>query len=124
MYLFVVVLNRVEYLDKLLITIREHGAKGATVLDSVGSGRIIKNFDEARPMIASIRKLREEEFSTNKTIFSVLETRSQVDEIADAIEKSIGDFSDKEMGIMFSIPLDMVRGGALERYIRSKGHFE
>ncbi|TZE81295.1 P-II family nitrogen regulator [Calorimonas adulescens] len=124
MYLFVVVLNRVEYLDKLLITMREHGAKGATVLDSVGSGRIIKNFDEARPMIASIRRLREEEFSTNKTIFSVLETRSQVDEIADAIEKAIGNFSDKEMGIMFSIPLDMVRGGALERYIRSKGHFE
>lgn len=124
MYLFVVVLNKVEYLNKLLTIMRENGAKGATVVDSVGSGRLIKNYDEARPMIASVRRLREEEFSTNKTIFSVLETRSHVDEIADAIEKEIGRFSDKEMGIMFSLPLDMVRGGELERYIRSKGHFE
>jgi len=117
MYLMVIILNRPELLKKLLMVMKRNGAKGATVLDSIGQGVIMKSFEEDRPMIASIKKLKEEGLFVNKTILSVIEDKQKLQNIADAVEREIGSFAeDSEMGIMFSVPLNMVRGGKLGRY--------
>lgn len=117
MYLIVIILNRPELLKKLLTVMKRNGAKGATVLDSIGQGVIMKSFEEDRPMIASIKKLKEEGLFVNKTILSVIEDKQKLQNIADAVEREIGSFAeDSEMGIMFSVPLNMVRGGKLGRY--------
>jgi len=117
MYLIVIILNRPELLKKLLTVMKRNGAKGATVLDSMGQGVIMKSFEEDRPMIASIKKLKEEGLFVNKTILSVIEDKQKLQNIADAVEREIGSFAeDSEMGIMFSVPLNMVRGGKLGRY--------
>lgn len=117
MYLMVIILNRPELLKKLLMVMKRNGAKGATVLDSMGQGVIMKSFEEDRPMIASIKKLKEEGLFVNKTILSVIEDKQKLQNIADAVEREIGSFAeDSEMGIMFSVPLNMVRGGKLGRY--------
>lgn len=122
MYLMVIILNRPELLKKLLTVMKRNGAKGATVLDSMGQGAIMKGFEEERPMIASIKKLKEEGLFVNKTILSVIEDRKTLQKIADAIESEVGSFTeDSKMGIMFSLPLLMVRGGRLGRY---EGLFE
>ncbi|ABY92613.1 MAG: hypothetical protein AB2462_04255 [Thermoanaerobacter sp.] len=117
MYLIVIILNRPELLKKLLTVMKRNGAKGATVLDSMGQGVIMKSFEEDRSMIASIKKLKEEGLFVNKTILSVIEDKQKLQNIADAVEREIGSFAeDSEMGIMFSVPLNMVRGGKLGRY--------
>lgn len=117
MYLMVIILNRPELLKKLLMVMKRNGAKGATVLDSIGQGVIMKSFGEHRPMIASIKKLKEEGLFVNKTILSVIEDKQKLQSIADAVEREIGSFDeDSEMGIMFSVPLNMVRGGKFGRY--------
>ncbi|TYP58836.1 P-II family nitrogen regulator [Thermosediminibacter litoriperuensis] len=117
MYLMVIILNRPELLKKLLTVMKKNGAKGATVLDSMGQGAIMKSFEEDRPMIASIKKLKEDGLFVNKTILSVIEDKKKLQDIADAVEREIGSFAeDSSMGIMFSVPLNMVRGGKLGRY--------
>lgn len=117
MYLMVIILNRPELLKKLLMVMKRNGAKGATVLDSIGQGVIMKSFEEHRPMIARIKKLKEEGLFVNKTILSVIEDKQKLQSIADAVEREIGSFDeDSEMGIMFSVPLNMVRGGKFGRY--------
>jgi len=117
MYLIVIILNRPELLKKLLTVMKRNGAKGVTVLDSMGQGVIMKSFEEDRSMIASIKKLKEEGLFVNKTILSVIEDKQKLQNIADAVEREIGSFAeDSEMGIMFSVPLNMVRGGKLGRY--------
>jgi len=117
MYLIVIILNRPELLKKLLTVMKRNGAKGATVLDSMGQGVIMKSFEEDRSMIASIKKLKEEGLFVNKTILSVIEDKQKLQNIADAVEREIGSFAeDSEMGIMFSVPLNMVKGGKLGRY--------
>ncbi|MCF6096078.1 hypothetical protein L1766_03505 [Thermovorax subterraneus] len=122
MYLMVIILNRPELLKKLLWVMKKNGAKGATVLDSMGQGVIMKSFEEERPMIASIKKLKEEGLFVNKTVLSVIEDAETLHKIADAIESEIGSFTeDSKLGIMFSVPLNMVRGGRLGRY---EGLFE
>ncbi|SHM66512.1 hypothetical protein SAMN05660826_01612 [Caldanaerovirga acetigignens] len=122
MYLMVIILNKPELLKKLLGVMKKNGAKGATVLDSMGQGVIMKSFEEERPMIASIKKLKEEGLFVNKTVLSVIEDAETLYKIADAIESEIGSFTeDSKLGIMFSIPLNMVRGGRLGRY---EGLFE
>lgn len=118
----VIILNRPELLKKLLWVMKKNGAKGATVLDSMGQGVIMKSFEEERPMIASIKKLKEEGLFVNKTVLSVIEDAETLHKIADAIESEIGSFTeDSKLGIMFSVPLNMVRGGRLGRY---EGLFE
>lgn len=116
MYLFVIILNKPEKLTKVLEVMRKNGSKGATVIDSIGAGEIMKKFEEDQPMIASIKRLKEDGFYTNKTILSVVESKEILEKIAEAVENEVGSFSDKTMGIMFSMPLNMVRGGKIGRF--------
>ncbi|KYO65357.1 P-II family nitrogen regulator [Thermovenabulum gondwanense] len=118
MYLFVIILNKPEKLMKVLDVMKKNGSKGATVIDSIGAGEIMKKQEEDLPMIASIKRLKEEGFYTNKTILSVVEDIKTLQKIAQAIEDEVGNFSDKTMGIMFSMPLNMVRGGKIGRFDR------
>lgn len=57
----------------------------------------------------------------NKTIFSVMETRDQVDQVADAVEEILGgNMETAGTGIMFSFPVEMVRGGKISMELKRK----
>ncbi len=86
MKLMVFVLNQEEKLEEVLEGFLEIGIKGATVVESVGMGKIIAS---DIPIFAGLRELFVSASPHNRTIFSVIED-SQVDEIIHIIDKIMG----------------------------------
>ena len=105
MELLVLILNKVELLDDVLSYFVEAGVSGATVLDSVGMGRIIANI----PIFAGFRDLMVGNRPTNKTILAVVDG-SLVPELTAGIEKILGDMAQPGTGLLFTLPVSSVRG--------------
>jgi nitrogen regulatory protein P-II 1 len=108
-HLLVFVLNREEELEEILLGFVEIGIPGATVLDSVGMGRILSH---EIPLFAGLRSLIIGTRPSNKTIFTVIPGREKVDQAIHLIEDICGDLAEPGSGILFSVPLSDVRGVA------------
>lgn len=118
MKLFVLILNRVEKLDNLMLAFTKEKLCGATILDSVGMARELyaaNHVEEEITFFGSIRNyLSNEENIKSKTILTVIRDDQQ-DTIIRVTEEIIGDFSQPDTGIMFTLPLDFARGKGLEK---------
>ncbi len=119
MKLFIMVLNKVDKLDELMTEFATHGICGATILDSQGMARELYGSyhgEEEIPFLGSIRAmLNNKSRKTNKTILTVLRD-DQVDTIFECVDKIVGDLSDPDSGIMFTMPIDTVRGKGLNKH--------
>ena len=71
MKLLVIVLNKVECLDKLLTSFGKNHIPGATILDSRGMAQELGEHDELR-FLGSLRLLMNPAHKENKTIFMVV----------------------------------------------------
>ncbi|MFC1564432.1 hypothetical protein ACFL6G_05810 [candidate division KSB1 bacterium] len=110
MVLFFLILNKYEHLDEILEAYLELGIRGATVIDSVGMGRIL-SVDV--PIFAGLRDLLPGSRPYNKTIFTLTE-ESYVPRIIEAVEQIIGSLNETGTGIAFSIKVDYIKGLAEE----------
>lgn len=106
MKLVVIFLNKVEYLEDLLTAFLEIGVSGATVLDSVGMGRIIS---ANVPIFAGLRSAFAGSSPSNKTILAVVED-DLVGEMADLLEDVCGSFSEQGSGLMIALPVHKLFG--------------
>ncbi len=106
MKLLFIVLNKEEYLEPVLELFVESGVRGATVLDSVGMGRILAH---DIPIFAGLRNLMPESRPFNKTIFTVIEDEKILPLIS-AIEEVMGSLDEPGTGLAFTVPVDFVRG--------------
>lgn len=107
MKLLVFVLNREELLEEVLEAFVEAGVPGATILDSEGMGRFL-TYDV--PLFADFREFMKGNRPYNKTIFSVIDKEEKVKKLEELIEKICGSLSDPGTGILFTIPVDYVKG--------------
>ncbi|MGA2612007.1 MAG: P-II family nitrogen regulator [Spirochaetia bacterium] len=105
MKLLVIVLNATEMLEEVLEGLIETGISGATVVDSVGMGRIIEDV----PLFAGMRSLFRSAKPRNNIIFSVV-ADSQAREGMDVLEKILGCSHEKGKGIAFVLPIESVIG--------------
>ena len=105
MELLVLILNKVELLDDLLSYFVEAGVSGATVIDSVGMGRIIATM----PIFAGFRDLMVGNRPNNKTIMAVVDSE-MVPALEDGIGKVLGDISEPGTGLLFTLPISNVKG--------------
>ncbi len=103
MELLVIILNREEYLDDVLTLFLELGVTGATIIDSVGMGRIIS---ENIPIFAAFRDMMSGARPRNKTIFTVLPDMNKVKEIVKKVQDVVGSFQGTGNGFAFSIPVN------------------
>lgn len=101
------VLNREEFLEEILSGFVEIGVTGATVLDSMGMGRILA-YDI--PIFAGLRGALAGGRPHNKTIISVLPDRETFERAADMIEDVCGSLDDPGNGILFALPVIDARG--------------
>ena len=108
MQLLVIVLNRIDYLEELLVAFAKNGVKGATVLDSTGMAQAISASNEKR-FLGSLRMLLDNERQENKTIFTVLED-DKVEDVKQVVHSVLGSFEAPNTGIMFTVPLSFVEG--------------
>ncbi len=101
------VLNREEFLEEILTGFVEIGVSGATVLDSMGMGRILA-YDI--PIFAGLRGALAGGRSHNKPIISVLPDRETFERAAELIEDICGSLDDPGNGILCALPVIDARG--------------
>ncbi len=97
-------------LDMILEGFIELGITGATVLDARGMAQVLSS---DVPIFAGLSALFPGGSSNSHMILSVLET-GRVDEVVKLIEDVCGDFSEPGSGILFTVPVNHVRGLAGE----------
>lgn len=102
MKLFVYVLNQQEKLDEILEGFIEIGITGATIIDSVGMGRILS---KDVPILAGFQSLVSGSHPHNKTILSVVDNDEKIEKALELIEELCGPFEDPGAGIAFTVPL-------------------
>lgn len=107
------ILNDVDKLDKLLITLSERGLKGATIITSAGMAKSIYDSNLANKseniIINSLKILLNNNSDENKTIFTIVnEKQKQI--FKEVVDEVIGPLTKKNTGIMFTIPVNSVYG--------------
>ncbi|HYE82809.1 MAG TPA: hypothetical protein VEG39_11690 [Clostridia bacterium] len=116
MYVLFVVLNQPEHLGEIVRKLKDVGIHSATIIDSVGTAQLRSSMGKEIPFIGSLMRSLDEVGDNNKTMFTVVDSKKQAIKIMDEIEKICGgDMSKPGTGIMFTIPIDMVRGGSISR---------
>ena len=111
MRVLVLVLNKVDKLEDILSEFLAAEISGATVLTSTGMARVLsgREDDEEIPLFGSIRAFLNPAHRESRTVFAVMR-EEQVPVAIEAIEKVLGDLSRKDLGIVFTLPIDMVKG--------------
>lgn len=106
MKLIIFILNQEERLEEVLEAFVELGINGATILDSIGMGRILAH---DIPIFAGFQNLLHDTRPGNKTIFSVV-PENKVERIIQAVEQIIGSLDESGNGLFISLPVDIVKG--------------
>lgn len=114
MFYVLFVLHDISKMKDLLHAWEEAGVKGATVLFSTGLGRIRQNFGlmEDFPLFPTMSEIMErlEEMDLSRTLFSVVENETIVENILNQTQKVVGDLSQPNTGIMIVLPVVKVYG--------------
>jgi nitrogen regulatory protein PII len=106
MKLVMIVLNHTEHLEDLLAGFLEIGVSGATVIDSVGMGRILSH---EVPIFAGLRSVFPGSTPSNKTILVVTED-GLVEDIVAVTRDVCGCFDEPGSGLLFVLPVERVMG--------------
>ena len=106
MKLTLLFLNKEERLNEILEAMMELGISGATVIDSVGMGRIMAH---DIPIFAGFQNLLHESRPGNKIIFSVI-PEHKIRPLAKEVEHILGPLDEPGNGVLISLPVDFVRG--------------
>ena len=106
MKLLVIILNKTDVLDYLLEGLSAAGIKGATIIESSGMAMTLSRLDSSF-LSASIRGLFSGD-EDNRTILSVI--KNKLDIARKIVYNTVGDLSQPNTGIMFTVPLDFVEG--------------
>ncbi len=109
MQLLLIVLNRVELLDALLGKLMDNGIHGATILNSTGMVRELTKSNEDFPIFGTLRYLVDPDRKESKTIFMVLKDE-QVEETKKIVRQVIGDISQPDTAVMFTLPVLSAEG--------------
>ena len=109
MQLFVLILNRTEFLERILTKMLESGIGGATILESTGMMRILGAEDADSPMFGMLRHLLNPERQGNKTIFALLK-EEQIPVMRSLIQEVTGGLDKPDTGIAFAVSTSFVEG--------------
>jgi nitrogen regulatory protein PII len=107
--LLLIVLNKVEKLDDLLETLLEEGYSGATIINSTGMISKMAKHMENYPIFGSLRFLVDFDREENITIFMALKDE-QVESVKKIVRNVIGDLSQPNTAVMFTLPILSVEG--------------
>ena len=111
MFLILFVLHNADKCDDLLDAWEETGVGGITILHSTGLGRVRGGvlWDDL-PLVPSLESLMEHEESFSRTLFTVVESESMVEQIVAVTQKTIGDLSLPNTGLLVVLPVVQAYG--------------
>ncbi len=110
MKLLILVLNKEEYTEQVLERFVELGVPGATIIDTIGMGRVLS---QEIPIFAGFTDMMAGARPSNKTIFTIV-SDDAVDDITKGVEAVIGSLDQPGTGILFTMPVDSYKGVARE----------
>lgn len=123
MYVLFIVLNEIQHLSEILVSLKDMGIRGATVINTVGSRSVQEQPEAVKSFLFRMVESLQGDTKNNRTIFSVIETDEQIHDAMNAIEKILGgDMTAPDKGIMFVLPVTHCRGGELQRYINDRNN--
>jgi len=109
MQMLMVILKKIELVDEIMQKLAESGVKGGTIVEGTGMANALTNMEDM-PIFGMLRHLIvDEEKLVSKLLIFVLKNE-QVKTTRDTIKEVIGDLSEPNTGIMFSIPITDVEG--------------
>ncbi len=109
MKLLIFILNNTDKLEELMVELSEAGIRGATVIESSGMAQVLTHSKEDDPLIGYLRSFLDTSKTTNKTILFVAGDEDIVI-IRKVIKDVIGDLSQPQTGIIFTVPVDFTDG--------------
>ncbi len=110
-YLVVLVLDDPDLSNALLDAWETAGARGVTILESTGIGRVRRAaLRDDMPLLPSLRNIMRGEEEHHRTFFSVVESEEQVEALAEAAQRVVGDFSQPNTGLIFAVPISHAYG--------------
>lgn len=102
----IIVLNDLEYLDDVLEAFVRLGVKGATILDSYGMGKALRESERLSYLMkGTINRQVPEETHISKTIFSVIPNNEEADFLIKTIENLLNYSKSDSIGFVFSMPV-------------------
>ena len=103
--LYVLILNKLECMPKLLSALMRAGIKGGTVYDSMGMVQYVgHDMTEPPPIFGSLRKYLHPDGGNNKTLLLLLE-KEQLPVVKEIVEEMTGGLSHPDVGIAFTVPV-------------------
>lgn len=109
MELLMVILKKVELVDDIMHKLAESGVRGGTIIDGTGMAKSLVNMDDL-PMFGMLRYIISDEEKLKSKILLFALKEEKVTEVKDKIKEVIGDLSEPNTGIMFTIPIKNVEG--------------
>lgn len=108
MKLLIIVLNKIECLERLLTAFGTNNIPGATIIDSKGMAQELEQFSDLDFMF-SLRKLINPAHRENKTIFMVV-PEALVSKVSRIVNEVTGGLNNPDTGILFTVPIDHIEG--------------
>jgi hypothetical protein len=111
MKLLIFVLKKTEKLDSILTEFAHRDICGATIIDGVGMATLLysKHDEDEIPFLGMLRSLATPEREKCKVILAAIND-DQLDDAVKVIEEVVGDLSNENTGVIFSVPLDFTKG--------------
>ena len=121
MYAMFAVIGDTKKVKKIVNILKKIGIKGATIIDTMGGGSYFNSYLLNRPVIGSALRAVNDTKIYNKTILSIVYCENHLNKAMDAIEETLGgNMKNAGTGIVFAVPVEEFRGGALERYLQKQ----
>lgn len=104
-----IVLNDSKYMDDILEVFVKHGVKGATIVDSYGMGKALRESKTLNYLMkGSIERSVPEQVGDSKTIFSVIPDDDDSALIIKTIEHLLNYSKSDTVGFMFVVPVSAI----------------
>lgn len=108
MKMLILVLNKTNVLENLLTKFFEAGIKGSTIFNSTGMAQTLSGLDDGN-FFASLKFFLDPEQDENYTIMTVL-PQQQIETYKKVISEVVGDLSEPNTGVLFTLPVEQVEG--------------
>jgi len=108
MKLLIFVLNDIEKLEPILTKLEHKGIRGATIIQSRGMAMALENYFDGS-FLGSLRAVLEPDREENRTVFMVID-EEKIPIVVEIIEATVGSLDRPNSGIVFSLPLDFIKG--------------
>lgn len=110
-FLVVLVLDDPNQSDLLLDAWEQAGARGITILESSGTGRVRRaSLRDDMALLPSLRHILRGGEEHHRTFFSLVEDDEQVQALVSAAQRVVGDFHQPNTGLLFVTPVTQVYG--------------